>query len=106
MSEDARNRKFMDIQSKQAATWRLWKNWDLVPHDIFSTRYVSPGFVQPLGLQLRKSTAKKLPTTASFLPEIIIKLNDIKSPHLSSGGGSPWIRTQVVILHIVAMEKH
>jgi len=42
-------------------------NGDLVPYYMYNTKYVSPAFVQPLSIKLKKCVPKKLPTTAFFL---------------------------------------
>jgi hypothetical protein len=42
-------------------------NGDLVLYDMYNTKYVSPAFVQPVSIKLKKSIPKKLPTTAFFL---------------------------------------
>jgi hypothetical protein len=42
-------------------------NGDLVPYDIYDTKYVSQAFVQPLSIKLKKYIPQEVPTTAFFL---------------------------------------
>ena len=86
--------KPMRTESKQSATSWLSggrKLKFLLTYVFNIPNYIFPDFVPPLGTHLKKSMAKKLPTTSSSPPNIVITLSYIKSPNFPSGDDSPWI---------------